>query len=207
MQYCSKCVFPAIAATPLTFDKDGVCSGCRASDHKKTIDWEERRALFAELVDQYRNPDGYDCLLPVSGGKDSYFAAHVAKEFGLKALMVTYHGNNYLDEGERNLHRMKDEFGFDHIIFRPATDVLVRLNRLGLTVTGDMNWHCHAGIFTYPMQVSLNIKVHLYFGVTTALPNRVECTRTVTSSSTPLRIVTNMLCMGTTGLISKVKKG
>ena len=84
MQYCSKCVFPAIAATPLTFDKDGVCSGCRASDHKKTIDWEERRALFAELVDQYRNPDGYDCLLPVSGGKDSYFAAHVAKELALR---------------------------------------------------------------------------------------------------------------------------
>jgi len=163
MQFCTRCVFPAVAATPLTFDADGVCSGCRASDQKKTIDWENRRRLFKELVDEYRNPDGYDCLLPVSGGKDSYFAAHVAKEFGLKALMVTYHGNNYLPEGERNLYRMKDEFNFDHIIYRPSTDVLVRLNRLGLTVTGDMNWHCHAGIFTYPMIVAVKFKIPLVF--------------------------------------------
>jgi len=163
MQYCTRCVFPAIAATPLTFDANGVCSGCRASDLKKTIDWDARRALFAELVDEYRNPDGYDCLLPVSGGKDSYFAAHLAKEFDLKALMVTYHGNNYLAEGERNLYRMKDEFGFDQIIFRPATEVLVRLNRLGLKVTGDMNWHCHAGIFTYPMQVAVKYRIPLVF--------------------------------------------
>jgi N-acetyl sugar amidotransferase len=163
MQYCTRCVFPAIAATPLTFDDKGECSGCRASDHKKTIDWDARREMFSKLVDDYRTPDGYDCLLPVSGGKDSYFAAHVAKEFGLKALMVTYHGNNYLAEGERNLYRMKDEFDFDHIIYRPSTDVLVRLNRLGLTVTGDMNWHNHAGIFTYPMQIAVKYKIPLVF--------------------------------------------
>ena len=163
VKYCTRCLFPSVAATSLTFDVYGVCSGCRASDLKKTIDWDARRALFAELVDEYRNADGYDCLLPVSGGKDSYFAAHVAKEFGLEALMVTYHGNNYLVEGERNLYRMKDEFGFDHIIFRPATEVLVRLNRLGLKVTGDMNWHCHAGIFTYPMQVAVKYRIPLVF--------------------------------------------
>lgn len=163
MQYCTECLFPAVAATPLTFDQHGVCSGCRASRHKKTIDWARRRAMFGELVDEYRNPDGYDCVLPVSGGKDSYFAAHVAREFGLRALMVTYHGNNYLPEGERNLMRMKDVFGFDHVIFRPSTDVLRRLNRLGFTITGDMNWHCHAGIFTYPMQVAVRCNIPLVF--------------------------------------------
>ena len=88
MQYCTECLFPAVAATPLTFDQHGVCSGCRAGRHKRTIDWTKRRALFGELVEKYRNPDGYDCVLPVSGGKDSYFAAHVAREFGLKALMA-----------------------------------------------------------------------------------------------------------------------
>jgi N-acetyl sugar amidotransferase len=163
MQYCTRCVFPAIAATPLTFDENGVCSGCRAADLKKTIDWARRGEMFRELVDEYRDPAGYDCVLPVSGGKDSYFAAHVAKEYGLKALMVTYHGNNYLPEGERNLYRMKDVFSFDHIIFRPSTDVLIRLNRLGLTRTGDMNWHCHAGIFTYPMQMAVRYRIPLVF--------------------------------------------
>ena len=163
MQYCTRCVFPAIAATPLTFDDKGVCSGCRASNNKKTINWNARSAIFSKLVDEYRIHDGYDCLLPVSGGKDSYFAAHVAKELGLNALMVTYHGNNYMAEGERNLKRMKDEFNFDHIIYHPSTDVLVRLNRLGLNITGDMNWHNHAGIFTYPMQVAIKYKIPLVF--------------------------------------------
>lgn len=161
MLYCIRCCFPAIAATPLTFDGNGVCSGCRAADAKLKIDWQHRKEMFVRLTDEYRTPDSYDVVIPVSGGKDSYFAAHLAREFGLKGLMVTYHGNNYLPEGEYNLNRMKDVFNFDHIIFRPSTEVLVKLNRLGLTRTGDMNWHCHAGIFTYPMQVALKYRIPL----------------------------------------------
>ena len=155
MKYCVKCVFSSISATPLTFDEEGVCSGCRASNLKDKIDWVDREKKFQELIDEYRDDDNYDCLLPVSGGKDSYFAAHIAKENNLKALMVTYHGNNYTPEGERNLYRMKDEFNFDHIIFRPSTEILIKLNRVGFTKTGDMNWHCHAGIFNYPMQIAI----------------------------------------------------
>ena len=161
MKFCSRCVFPAIAATPLTFDKNGVCSGCRASDEKKRIDWAQREQSFKNLISNYRVSDGYDCILPVSGGKDSYFAAHIAKQYDLNALMVTYHGNNYLSEGERNLNKMKDEF--DHIIFRPSTKVLQKLNRTGFKLTGDMNWHCHAGIFTYPMQIAVKYRVPLVF--------------------------------------------
>tara|TARA_B100000959_G_scaffold278799_1_gene337787 strand:+ start:5706 stop:6839 length:1134 start_codon:yes stop_codon:yes gene_type:complete len=156
-------VFPAIAATPLTFDENGVCSGCRVNEQKKVIDWEKRSGLFNDLVEEYRTSDYYDCVLPVSGGKDSYFAAHIAKEFNLKALMVTYHGNNYLPEGERNLYKMKDKFNFDHIIYRPSTETLIKLNKLGFYITGDMNWHCHAGIFTYPMQIAVKYHIPLVF--------------------------------------------
>lgn len=163
MKYCKSCVFPAIAATPLTFDENGVCSGCRVNEQKKVIDWEKRSGLFNDLVEEYRTSDYYDCVLPVSGGKDSYFAAHIAKEFNLKALMVTYHGNNYLPEGERNLYKMKDKFNFDHIIYRPSTETLIKLNKLGFYITGDMNWHCHAGIFTYPMQIAVKYHIPLVF--------------------------------------------
>src|SRR5437868_1182326 len=83
MRYCTKCVYPAVAATPLTFDANGVCSGCRIGLNKVKIDWDERRKLFLDLLDQYRTESEYDCILPVSGGKDSYRAAHIAKEFGL----------------------------------------------------------------------------------------------------------------------------
>ena len=163
MKFCTNCVFSAVSATPLTFDEEGVCSGCRAAKIKDKINWAEREDFYEELIDEYRNPEGYDCLLPVSGGKDSYFAAHIAKKYNLKALMVTYHGNNYTEEGERNLYRMKDEFNFDHIIFKPALEVIKKLNRLGFEETGDMNWHCHAGIFTYPMQIAVKYKIPLVF--------------------------------------------
>lgn len=163
MQYCTKCLFKAVVATPITFNKEGVCTGCLASDEKNNIDWGHRESLFKDLTNQYRSKDGYDCILPVSGGKDSYFAAHVAKKLNLKALMVTYHGNNYLPEGERNLNRMKDEFNFDHIIYRPSTEVTKKLNLLGFKMHGDMNWHNHAGMLTYPMQIAVKYNVPLVF--------------------------------------------
>ena len=157
--FCKRCTFASIAATPLTFNEEGVCSGCTNSERKRKINWERRKELFSELIEEYRGKYEYDCILPVSGGKDSYFAAHIAKEFNLNALMVTYHGNNYMEEGEINLNRMKDVFGFDHIIFKPSTDTLKKLNLLGFTVTGDMNWHNHAGLLTYPMQIAVKYKV------------------------------------------------
>src|SRR4051794_25713839 len=97
VKYCARCVYPAVAATPLTFDEYGVCSGCRVARQKDTIDWEQRRTWLRELVDEYRSDSNYDILIPVSGGKDSYWQTHVAtRELGLTVLLVTYHGNNYL---------------------------------------------------------------------------------------------------------------
>ena len=162
VRYCSRCVYPAIAATPLTFDENGVCSGCRVSDQKKAIDWKSRFGMLRDLVDEYRNPGGYDILIPVSGGKDSYYQTHVAvRELGLKPLLVTYHGNNYSPEGEYNLQRMRHVFNCDHIIFRPSEDMLIKMNRIGFRLQGDMNWHNHCGIFTYPIQIAVKYRIPL----------------------------------------------
>lgn len=162
VSYCSRCVAPALSATPLTFDAAGVCSACRVAAQKGQIDWGRRWAVLRELVDEYRSASGYDILIPVSGGKDSYYQTHVAvKELGLKPLLVTYHGNNYSAEGEYNLRRMREVFDCDHLIIRPSTDVLVKMNRLGFYVQGDMNWHNHCGIFTAPIQVAVRYKVPL----------------------------------------------
>jgi N-acetyl sugar amidotransferase len=162
MRYCTRCVYPSFAATPLTFDERGVCSGCRVYDQRKLIDWGLRRNMLVELVESYRTPNNYDILIPVSGGKDSYFQTHVAvKEFGLKALLVTYHGNNYIPEGEYNLQRMREVFDIDHLIFRPSVDVLIKMNRIGFRLQGDNNWHAHCGIFTIPIQVAVHYKIPL----------------------------------------------
>ncbi len=162
MQYCTRCVYPAVAATPLTFDDKGVCSGCRVHAQKGEIDWEERWEMLVDLVEDYTTDGDYDIVIPVSGGKDSYYQAHVAiHELGLKPLLVTYHGNNYLPEGQRNLDRMREVFDADHIIVRPSTDVLIKMNRIGFKLMGDMNWHAHCGIFTVPIQVAARYRVPL----------------------------------------------
>lgn len=162
MQYCTCCVYPAIVATPLTFDKNGVCSGCRVAEQKQSINWQERFQQLKELMREYKTNSNYDIIIPVSGGKDSYFQTHVAiKELGLKPLLVTYHGNNFLPEGEYNLNRMRELFNCDHIIVKPSIDVLIKMNRLGFKVQGDMNWHNHCGIFTVPIQVAVRYKVPL----------------------------------------------
>jgi N-acetyl sugar amidotransferase len=151
-----------VAATPLTFDENGVCSGCRIAAEKPAIDWTRRRELLAELFEDYRDAGNYDVVIGVSGGKDSYYQTHYAvHELGLKPLLVTYHGNNYSPEGAYNLERMREIFDCDHIIVRPSVDVLVRMNRIGFRLQGDMNWHAHCGIFTVPIQIAVRYRVPL----------------------------------------------
>jgi N-acetyl sugar amidotransferase len=162
VQYCKRCVYPSFAATPLTFDENGVCSGCRVGEQKKKINWDERWRMLEELADEYRSTSNYDIIIPVSGGKDSYYQTHVAvKDLGLKPLLVTYHGNNYLKEGEYNLYRMREVFDCDHLIIYPSAEALIKMNRIGFKLQGDMNWHNHCGIFTSPIQVAVRYKVPL----------------------------------------------
>ena len=160
MQYCTKCVYPSAAATPLTFDENGVCSGCRVAAQKDEINWDLRWQALVELLEEYKSDSTYDLIIGVSGGKDSYYQAHVAvHELGLKPLLVTYHGNNYLPEGVENLRRMREVFDCDHVIVRPGVDTLVKMNRLGFRLQGDMNWHAHCGIFTVPMREAVRQRV------------------------------------------------
>jgi N-acetyl sugar amidotransferase len=164
VRYCSNCVYPSSSAAPLSFDEQGLCSGCRVANRREDVDWVRREGMFRRLLEEYRSPDGsnYDCLIPVSGGKDSYYQVHLVKNvFGMNPLLVTYHGNNYTPAGMRNLVRMREVFGVDHVFFTPSIRVLQAMNRIGMRLMGDMNWHAHAGIFTYPIRVAVNERVPL----------------------------------------------
>lgn len=165
MRYCSKCVYPAAAVNTI-FDDEGVCSACRVAEEMASTGddfWAPRRRRFEELIERYRSKDGanWDCIVPVSGGKDSYWQAHLMKEYGLRPLLVTYHGNNYLPEGQANLDRMRDALGVDHVVFGPSVDTLRKLNRLCFRLMGDMNWHAHAGIKIVPLRVAVQFNIPL----------------------------------------------
>lgn len=166
MKYCKRCVYPQISVN-LDLDEEGICSSCRVFERFSALApefWEQRRRRFEEIVTDARKraKENYDCLIPVSGGKDSYYQAHViAKEYGLKPLLVTYHGNNYLPEGDYNRDRMRHVFDADHLVFGPSVDVLKKLNRICFRKMGDMNWHAHCGIMTYPVQVAARFNIPL----------------------------------------------
>jgi N-acetyl sugar amidotransferase len=164
--YCKKCVYP-INAVALNLDDEGICSACRSHEQVEKLkdeDWEVRKIKFEETIKEIikDNSSNYDCIIPVSGGKDSFYQAHkMITEYGLKALLVTYHGNNYLPEGDYNRDLMRQVFNADHIVFGPGVETLKKLNRLCFKKMGDMNWHAHCGISTYPIQIAVKFNIPL----------------------------------------------
>ena len=98
----------------LTIDSEGVCSGCRIHEEKDFLDWDERFNKLTDLVRPYRTSSSYDCIVPVTGGHDSYFVVHFVKNhLGLNPLLVTY--KNYLKTplGIRNLANLRIKFDCD----------------------------------------------------------------------------------------------
>ena len=166
MKYCNRCTYPFVAVN-LSVDDEGICASCRTAEAFDALTpefWAQRKERFEKIVKEVRKESSsdYDCLIPVSGGKDSYYQAHVmAVEYGLKPLLVTYHGNNYLPEGDYNRDRMRQVFDADHMVMGPSVEVLKKLNRLCFRKMGDMNWHAHCGIMTYPVQMAVRMNIPL----------------------------------------------
>lgn len=165
MKYCKRCVYPEIAVN-LEMDKNGICSSCLTFEKMETYDdkfWSDREKKFRILVQEMKeaNKDSdYDCVIPVSGGKDSYFQTYtIVEKYDLKPLLITYHGNNFLPEGDHNRDNMRNVFNADHIVYGPSIEVLKKLNRLGFKKMGDMNWQNHCGIFTAPIRLATKLKI------------------------------------------------
>jgi N-acetyl sugar amidotransferase len=162
MRYCKKCVYPD-TKPQLKFDENGVCDACRYADEKERIDWVARRKELEKILEQYRSKDGsrYDCIIPVSGGKDSHYQTHIIKnEFGLNPLLVSFHPRDFTELGRKNIENLKN-FGVDCIEFTANPIVYKKLAKFGLEELGDPAWPEHIGIFTVPVQVAVAYKIPL----------------------------------------------
>ena len=125
--------------------------------------------IIKKIKKNNRLNNNYDCLIPVSGGKDSYYQTHlIVKEYNLKPLLVTYDGNNWLPEGEYNRNKMKELFNADHIVWSPSVKILKKINLLAFKIMGDMNWQNHVGIATAPIIIASKFKIpFIFWGETT----------------------------------------
>jgi N-acetyl sugar amidotransferase len=117
----------------ILFHEDGRCDACLANDVKNQIDWKKRDILLRRLCDRHRKHDGsYDCLVPGSGGKDSFYQAHVLKyQYGMNPLTVTWAPHLYTEWGRRNHQRWIDA-GFDNYLMTPNSRVHRLLTRIAV---------------------------------------------------------------------------
>ena len=161
MIYCSKCIMPT--TRPEQVFEDGVCDACRSADVKHAeIDWDAREKEFREILDRYRG-DGtnYDCIIPVSGGKDScYQAITMRDKYGMTPLCVTHTPCDLTDVGLKNLNFLRDQ-GFDLIQISANRKAYRELVRIGFFKLGDCCWPEHIGIFTAPVRVAVNYRIPL----------------------------------------------
>jgi len=161
IRYCAKCLYPD-TKPDLIFDADGVCSACANFDLRVDVDWDARRAEFLDTVEAYRSKDGsnYDCLVPVSGGKDSTYQVLRLLECGLNPLCVTATTDSLSDIGRRNIDAIK-ALGVDYIEVTLNPVVRRRMNKLALLEVGDISWPEHVAIFTVPVRVAVQLGIRL----------------------------------------------
>jgi len=161
IRYCRVCVMPE-TKPDILFDDEGVCSACRNFASREAIDWDVRERQLLEIVERYRDRDGtrHDCIVPVSGGKDSHFQLIRLLELGLNPLCVTATTDHLTDIGRRNIENMKS-LGVDYIEITTNPVVRRTLNRIALEQVGDISWPEHVSIFTSPVREAVNRRIPL----------------------------------------------
>ncbi len=159
-RYCQSCVLPD-TRPGVRLGDDGICQGCKNVDAKKRIDWEARAGAFEQVADAARRQNRkYDCVIPVSGGKDGFWQVQTCLEHGLHPLCVTYHVPFRNELGERNLSKLV-ELGVDHIDFRPNPAVERAFIKKAFSTRAISGLVPHMAIFALPVQVAVAYDIPL----------------------------------------------
>ena len=164
MKRCSNCNLPETHET-ISFDNKGVCNICNNHKLKRSeIDWSLRKKDLDKLIQDHKGKFDYDCIVPFSGGKDSTWTVYyLVKEYNIKPLVVRFDHGFFRPNLEKNLKKMVRKLGVDVITFTPNWKVVQKLMLNSFLEKGDFCWHCHTGIFSYPMWVALEKKIPLIF--------------------------------------------
>ena len=145
----------------LHIDEEGVCNACRAYENRKDLDWEARKHELLAIIDRHRKKGAaWDCVIPVSGGKDSTYQVIRMLQLGVNPLCVTSSTCDLSPIGRSNIENLK-RLGVDHMEFSPNPLIRAKLNRAALTEVGDIAWPEHVGIFTIPVRVAVQFGIPL----------------------------------------------
>jgi len=163
LHWCSNCL--TMSTRPrITFDSRGWCNACSWTEKKKTLDWDARRKELANLLEKHRSQNGrFDCLVPVSGGKDgSYVAYNLKHKYGMNPLCLTVTPALPLPLGDQNL-RAFIESGYNHISISPDHEAMRVLNKIGFIEMGFPYYGWLIAIHTAVIRAAIAFNIGLVF--------------------------------------------
>lgn len=164
MKFCKKCIMPD-TRPGITFDKNGICIACQNNERKKNVNWETRFDELKKLCDKYRRKDSteYDCIIAVSGGKDSHYQVHVMKELmNMNPLLVTVEDVFTMTKaGQHNIKNISEAFGCNLISFKPDRKAAKIICRHMFEKYGRPLWYVDRLLYTVPLYFASSFKIPL----------------------------------------------
>ena len=167
MKFCKKCIMPN-TRPGITFNEEGVCIACQNNERKKLVNWDARMEELKALCDKYRRkqPGQYDCIIAVSGGKDSHYQVHIMKEvMKMNPLLITVEDFFTMTEaGKHNVKNISEAFGCNMISFKPNRRAAKVISRYMFEKYGRPLWYVDRLLYTVPLYyaAALNIPLLVY---------------------------------------------
>jgi len=169
---CSACILPADYPN-ISFDPSGRCNYCQKwFSRYQSIDFEAQMKLLANILSKYRGKTRpYDCLVGISGGKDSCYSAYLLKKFNMNPLGYTFDNGFLTESALENIHKTVDALSIGHIFVRPNPEYMKSLYRKFLLTTGEFCTVCNIGIRSALYRVARGYGIKL---VVSGHSNRTE---------------------------------
>lgn len=164
MRYCKKCVMPD-TRPGIFFNEDGICQACLTEAKKDEIDWNARFKELEALCDKYRgcNGDWNDCIIAVSGGKDSHYQVYVMKELmNMNPLLVTVEDNFPMTKaGMLNIKNISEEFGCHIISLKPNIKIQKKIMRYCFEKYAKPTYYIDVLIYSFPIHMAMKLGIQL----------------------------------------------
>ena len=164
MKFCTHCIMPD-TRPGITFNEEGVCIACQNNEKKKTVNWDARMEELKALCDKYRRkePGQYDCIIAVSGGKDSHYQVHVMKELmNMHPLLITVEDFFTMTEaGKHNVKNISEAFGCNLLAFKPNRRAGKVISRYMFEKYGRPLWYVDRLLYTVPLYYAAALKIPL----------------------------------------------
>ncbi len=161
--WCKRCCI-SNQRPRIIFDKNQICSACKFSDYKNSIDWNKREIELLKLLDKHRSKNSaWDVIVPSSGGKDSGFVAHQLKyKYGMNPITITWSPLEYTEIGKLNFDSLIKS-GISNFLYTPDGNLQRKLARLCFEELGDAFHVFVLGQVNFPFHMALKLNINLVF--------------------------------------------